>query len=133
MFSFPHIGRFAAILGMAAAVFVSSVASATTYYVDASASTSGNGFSWSTAKQTIQEALDLATPGSVDEIRCADGVYKPANQSSSIELKNGVRIKGGYIGPNSLSIDPETRDPAVYVSVISGDIASDDNAQIGSI
>ena len=106
-----------------AAVFVISGAShAAIRRVDGTVSLSGNGSTWPLAFKTIQEAVSVA--GSGDEIWVADGTYKPANQGTSIDLKSGVNIKGGYIGNNG-AISPDTRDPDVYITILSGDVDND--------
>ncbi|GAA0871789.1 hypothetical protein GCM10009117_09350 [Gangjinia marincola] len=64
---------------------------AQTLYVDHSVASSGNGSSWSQAFQTIQEAVDAATPN--DEIRIAEGIYQPDDQ---IDIDIPLTIKGGY-------------------------------------
>jgi hypothetical protein len=105
--------------GICSAAIVTS-ASAATKFVDASVSASGLGTSWPAAFKTFQEGVSAASPG--DEIRVADGTYKPTSVFVSLELKHQVNIKGGYIGNNGSSIDPNTRNPALYQSILSGNL-----------
>jgi hypothetical protein len=59
-------------------------------YVDDSASSGGDGQSWSTALQLIRPAVTLAVAG--DEVRVAGGFY------FAFELKTGVAVRGGFRG-----------------------------------
>ena len=68
---------------------VSLCASATTYYVKPNGSNSKDGKSWANAKQTISNALGVATAG--DEVLVAQGTY-----NVQLSLADGVAIKGGY-------------------------------------
>ncbi len=75
-------------------------------YVDDDASPGGDGLTWPTAYNYLQDALDDA--GSGDEIWVAAGTYKPdetttnpncsGSRYATFQLKNGVTIKGGYAG-----------------------------------
>ncbi|MGA2499316.1 MAG: right-handed parallel beta-helix repeat-containing protein, partial [Tepidisphaeraceae bacterium] len=90
-------------------------------FVDASAVGANNGTTWADAYTSLAAGLAQAVSGS--EIHVADGTYKPTtttDRTISFQLKNGVRILGGYAGfgaPN-----PDARDVATYRSVLSGDI-----------
>jgi parallel beta-helix repeat protein len=98
-----------------------------TIYVDAGAS-GGNGQSWETAYQYLQDALAEAVYG--DEIWVGAGTYKPdegtsqttGDWSASFELVNGVVIYGGFpAGGGSWDMcDPQTNE-----TILSGDL--DDN------
>lgn len=79
-------------------ICLSLTAAADTFYVDASqADNSGAGTNWTTAKATIQAAVDLATAG--DTVLVADGMYT-----------NGTRTTPKYDCLNRLVI---TRDIAI--------------------
>ncbi len=92
-----------------------------THFVNYSA-TAGlqNGTSWANAFLDLQTALIAAEYG--DEIWVAAGTYFPSDstdRSISIELKNGVRLLGGFIGTE---LDAEQRDPVLYPTRLSGNI-----------
>ena len=96
------------------------------WYVDASAEASGDGTTWETAYQTLQEALTAASsPSNEDEIWLADGVYLPTlgsdqedDRTKSFGMIAGVRLLGGFAGRD----DPAApRDPGRYLTILSGD------------
>ncbi|WP_179334930.1 T9SS type B sorting domain-containing protein [Winogradskyella costae] len=60
-------------------------------YVDQSAPSGGDGISWATAFNTIQNAVDAAAAN--DVIFIAEGTYKPQN---TINIGIPLAIKGGY-------------------------------------
>ena len=117
-----------------------------TYYVDASVSPGGDGSSWMKAFNRLSDALAVAKAG--DEIRVAEGIYKPVSyipppppppppppmggsnaeepvataedRTATFNLVNGVAIRGGYAGFGEP--DPGERDPNKYETILSGDI-----------
>jgi len=94
-------------------------------FVDVDATGGQNGSSWYNAFHDLQNALGIAVNG--DEIRVAEGMYKPdtgTNQSETFQLVNGVRLLGGYLGYGHAW--PNTRLPDVYVTIMSGDLLGDD-------
>jgi len=103
----------------------------TTRYVDDDA-TPGDGTSWATAFAELQAALAASSAG--DEIRLAQGLYRPdydlitgertGDRTAIFTLVNGVTITGGWAGVTEL--DPDARDISLYVSRISGDLAGND-------
>ncbi len=101
-----------------------------TLYVDDSAPPGGNGASWPTAMKDLQDALALAdcSGGSVTEIRVGQGVYTPdratGDRDASFPLVGGVTVLGGYAGINAPN--PNARDPALYVTTLTGDLAGND-------
>jgi parallel beta-helix repeat protein len=117
------------LLSLLASSFVlSAPALAGTRFVDVSQTTGANdGSTWADAHQGvdgIQAALALAISG--DEIWVADGLYKPTatlTRTISIDMKSGVAILGGFAGGETLA---SQADPAVNVTIISGDLAGDD-------
>jgi predicted outer membrane repeat protein len=98
-----------------------------TIFVDAAVPGSiHNGFGWSSAYTDLQQALAVASPG--DVIKVADGVYKPTSTTditATFQLKSGVSLLGGYAGYGAAN--PDARDPAKYVSILSGDIGVADD------
>ena len=92
----------------------------TTYYVNAGSSPGGNGLSWNEAFSDLHSAINAATYGSA--IWVATGVYYPdadGNRSTSFELKNGVKLYGGFAGiETSLS----QRNWELHSTTLSGNI-----------
>ena len=113
---------------------VASIASAAEIiYVDADASAGGgDGSTWDTAFKYLQDGLAAASYG--DEIRVAQGSYKPdldeagsvtpGNREETFQLINGVALKGGYAGAGEP--EPNERDIEVYETILSGDLAGND-------
>jgi hypothetical protein len=97
--------------------------SASVIHVRAGATGANNGTSWVDAYPDLQIALWFSQPG--DEIRVAQGIYKPTvpggSQSVSFVLRSGQTLRGGFAG---VGADPDARDPALYVTTLSGDINS---------
>jgi parallel beta-helix repeat protein/predicted outer membrane repeat protein len=101
-------------------------------YVDAGASGENNGSSWADAYNYIQDALMMALDG--DEIRVAQGVYKPdqfvlsdrpcRGREETFQLRNGVAIRGGYAGLGEP--DPNARNVKRFQTILSGDLEGDD-------
>jgi predicted outer membrane repeat protein len=101
-------------------------------YVDADATGANNGSSWADAYNYLQDALMMALDG--DEIRVAQGVYKPdqfvlsdrpcRGREETFQLINGVALKGGYAGFGQP--DQNARDIELYETILSGDLDSND-------
>ncbi|MDI9430580.1 MAG: choice-of-anchor Q domain-containing protein [Planctomycetota bacterium] len=109
-------------------------------YVDPEAPGGSHGTTWSGAYLCLQNALESAEAG--DEIRVAQGVYKPdrrvvlprtvvsqniqasGNIDDSFVLPDGVTVKGGYAGWRGAN--PDARDVKAFPSILSGDLAGDD-------
>ena len=108
-------------------------AGAKVIYVDGSAADSNNGSSWVKAYNCLQDALaDANTADKPVEIRVAQGTYTPdrgrgiekGDRDAAFRLVGGVTLMGGYAGLGGT--DPNERDPAKYVSLLSGDLDGDD-------
>jgi hypothetical protein len=105
-------------------------ASAKVIYVDGDASFGGNGQNWATSYRYLQDALAVAVSG--DEIKVAEGIYKPdrgggntpGNRYATFQLKNGVVITGGYAGFGEPQ--PDAWDIDVYETLLSGDLLAND-------
>ena len=116
-----------AVIGLLAAPCGASV-----IYVDDDAPLGGNGLTWDTAFSYLQDALAVAQ--TADDIRVAQGTYKPdqdeegnvtaGDREATFQLANGVAIYGGYAGLGTA--DPNERDIALYETVLSGDLAGND-------
>jgi hypothetical protein len=120
----------AAVLSVAAV----QAASGKVIYVDDDANAPGNGSSWQTAYKYLWNALQAASWGMGDEVRVAQGLYKPdqstlgywprrGDRSVPIGV-GGVALKGGYAGLGHA--DPNVRDVAAYPSILSGDLDGND-------
>ena len=102
-------------------------AQADRFYVDADAPAGGNGQSWATAFQFLQDALDQTVAGRGDAIWIAEGTYYPDDGASVTEgdrtatflLKDGVSLHGGFQGNET---DLGQRDIAIHPSILSGSI-----------
>lgn len=95
-------------------------------YVDADAPGANDGTSWVNAFRDLQDAL--AKAGAGDEIRVAQGVYRPdkgaGDRKATFQLKSGVKVYGGYAGDGQP--DPQSRDLKAYPSILSGDLLGND-------
>jgi len=112
---------------------VASIASAAEIiYVDDDASAGGDGSTWDTAFKYLQDGMAVTSYG--DEIRVAQGSYIPDQNSvnpsgtgdreATFQLISGVALKGGYAGAGEP--DPNERDIEVYETILSGDLAGND-------
>lgn len=80
------------------------------------------GNSWALAYKSLQDALDDAVSG--DQLWVAKGTYKPTNgsdRSISFEMLDGVEVLGGFAGGEAFEVE---RDPALNVTILSGDIGT---------
>ena len=105
---------------------------ATVIYVDDDAVGMNDGSSWTDAFAYLQDALATVQPG--DEIRVAQGIYRPDENMAfpegtgiliaSFKLLDGVAIMGGFAGVGAP--DPDARDITCFETILSGDLAEDD-------
>ena len=99
-------------------------------YVDDDAAGANNGSSWPDAFNYLQDALAAANDG--DEIRVAQGIYKPdqgavvttGDRTATFQLINGITLKGGYAGAGEP--DPNAWDIEENRTILSGDLACND-------
>jgi parallel beta-helix repeat protein len=108
----------------AALLFIAAVpfAEAAVIFVNGAATGANNGSSWADAYVSLQSGLSAA--GSSDEIWVAAATYKPtatADRTISFALKNGVGVYGGF---NGTETQRSQRNPAVNVTILSGDIGT---------
>ena len=109
-------------------------------HVDDDAPAGGDGSTWATAYRHVQDALAQASkPGAlIEEIRVAGGVYRPdrsaadpagtGDRAATFELEVGVVLRGGYAGLEDP--DSDTRDVMRYETVLTGDLAGDDDPRV---
>jgi hypothetical protein len=109
-------------------------------YVDDDAPVGGDGTSWHTAHQSLQDALAQDYSGRLVEIRVAQGTYRPDrfNGASTndpeatfrpryedTDTPTGIyRITGGYAGLGAT--DPDQNDPDQFPTIITGDLLGND-------
>jgi predicted outer membrane repeat protein len=95
----------------------------------------GDGTSWRSAYSKVFSALDeAANDPSITQIWIAEGVYTPdrgqKNRNDTFTLAPGVTLYGGFTGAERAL---EERDPAVNVTVLSGDLKGDDGLNFTKI
>ncbi len=101
-------------------------------FVAADGPDDGDGRSWDTAFDTLQEALMAAAnayaPGTRTEVCVKAGTYTPDNNRFiSFEMHNGVEWYGGFAGSEDpASFDLSTRDLMANETVLSGDLNGND-------
>lgn len=101
-------------------------------YVDIDAAPGGTGASWVDAIDDLQFALALArASGDVSEIWIAEGTYTPGvHRGVPFDLVGGVALYGGFNGTEATLGE---RDIDVHETVLSGDLAGDDDASFTNI
>ncbi|MFN3785738.1 MAG: choice-of-anchor Q domain-containing protein, partial [Thiothrix sp.] len=112
------------------------VSSNLTLYVNATAANGGDGLSWSTAYNNLQDALYFACNcGNVSEIWVARGTYIPSvalaiddvngieTREKTFQLCEGVKVYGGFAGTET---QLNERNITVNVTILSGDLGNDD-------
>ena len=111
-------------------VLLAQSATARVIYVDDDALGANNGSSWTDAHVHLQDALTRAQFG--DEIRVAQGIYKPdrgegierGDRGATFQLIDGVTVKGGHAGFGER--DPDSRNVFTFETVLNGDLSGDD-------
>ncbi len=103
-------------------LFISTSLTAAVVYVDADASGTGDGSSWTDAYTTLYDAVDES--GSGDELWIAEGRYKPAESDRLLPLsiKQNMSLYGGF---TSSMTQLSQRDPEAYPVVLDGNIQDD--------
>ena len=98
-------------------------------FVDADAVGASTGASWADAFPDLQDALAAArADGTVEEVWIAEGTYTPTadgDRSVSFDLVSGVGLYGGFAGKET---ERDEADPALHLTVLSGDIGGADAA-----
>ena len=112
--------------------------SQSSWYVDDDAPLDGDGTTWLSAFQYLQDGLAAAEPG--DVIRVAAGVYKPdrdaghpagtGDRAASFQLRTGLALNGGYRGAyDGSGLPPDDRDLDAFEAVLSGDLLDNDGSE----
>ena len=120
------------------AILICAVGAATSsgqvvWHVDDDAAPDGDGLTWESSFRFLQQALVAAGPG--DEIRVAQGVYRPDEtptepdgsgiRTVAFVVGDDLHVLGGYRG---LSGDgrPDDRDIDLFETILSGDLEEND-------
>jgi hypothetical protein len=92
-------------------------------YVSSSAPPFGDGLTWATAFDSLEAALNVATPDW--EIRVGAGTYvAPAPTGFLVQnTLDGIRLRGGYAGTGASN--PEERNPREHRTVLNKGISAD--------
>ena len=102
-------------------------------YVDDDAAGANDGSSWENAFVNLQDALAVAEYS--DEIRVAQGLYRPAgsggDRAATFQLVDGAVLRGGYAGVGVAN--PDVRNVMSFVTVVNGDLNGDDAAEDGTL
>ena len=103
----------------------------TILYVDDNAPDGGDGLSWETAFNDLQDALDVKPGEGTIEVRVGQGRYVPSlrtdpkdPRTATFQLANKTAIIGGFAGYGEA--DPDERDLEKYFSTLSGDLNNND-------
>ena len=108
--------------------------SQTVLRVDADAPPGGDGSSWPSAFNDLQDALDAAAAlGAPAELWIAQGRYIPGRGSrdrdSTFDLIDAVSLYGGFAGGET---SRDQRDPNANLVVLSGDLARNDGVNFAN-
>ena len=125
------------VASMVIACFLSATTVAEIYRVDSTATGSATGLSWPNAFTSIEAAFAQWQLG--DEIWVAAGTYVPSVKTISTDDRSktffigedldGIKIYGGFLGlahPSGGETSLGQRDPENNITILSGDIDSDD-------
>ncbi len=98
-------------------------------FVSADAKPGGDGSSWETAFDDLQDALDLASDAKsgITQVWVTAGVYKPdretGDRDASFVMLEGVALYGGFAGDE---VKLDERDPEVNETILSADLQDND-------
>ena len=115
-------------------LLIASCASGQIIYVDANAPSGGDGLTWGTAYNYLQDALTYASSHpDVNEIWVAQGIYTPdsnesdpsgnGDRTATFELIDEVALYGGFAGGES---SLEQRNWQANETILSGDLDAND-------
>ena len=109
-----------------ALMLLSGSAGADVWHVRGDAGGGGDGASWASAFNDLQDALDVAVAG--DEVWVTGGTYRPdrgsGDRTMSFQLREGVGVYGGFAGTED-SRRQRAQEPA-FASILTGDLAGND-------
>ncbi len=101
------------------------------FHVDDDAGPGGDGLTWLTAYDDLQDALSAAACRGM-QVRMAGGTYRPSartnpavQRTATFQLANGVALRGGYRGLAGGG-EPNDRDVVAFATILSGDLNGDD-------
>lgn len=106
-------------------VFAEIASGPTILYVDNTATGANDGTTWANAFTDLQTALGVVHADC--DIWVAKGTYKPTSTSSrniSFVIPDQVRVYGGFAGNELPSFDLNTRNLALDITILSGNIGS---------
>ncbi len=109
--------------------FVITAEAGQVWYVDLDNTSSGNGLSWNTAFQTIQEGIDAAFAAGGGEVWVGEGVYieQRPHPEGALEMKAGVDLYSGFIGitggGGGFETERSQRDWTTHYATINGSVA----------
>lgn len=112
-----------------AAILLASAQAQEIRFVDDDAPDGGDGLSWSTAYNFLQDALAEAKSagGAITEIWVAQGLYDPGGASNdtskSFRLQPGLSVYGGFAGTET---DKDQRNWHTYATILHGDLFGND-------
>lgn len=110
---------------------LASYGQAGTWYVKRNAGAGGDGLSWLTAYQRVQDALAVAQSG--DQVWVAKGIYRPGEYSSprsvTFTIPPGVSLYGGFDGSETALAQ---RNWIANETILSGDLHLDDTPGFGN-
>lgn len=100
-------------------------------FVDDNAPLGGDGRTWQSAFNDLQDGLAVANVNlGAALVKIAQGVYRPdrgsLDRQSSFLVTSGVTLMGGFAGRGAP--DPDERDPVAFVSVLTGDLRGNDTS-----
>jgi hypothetical protein len=97
----------------------------TVLFVDKTAPGTNDGTSWTNAFTNLVDAFDTASVFTeVQQIYIAEGTYTPSGtREAAFEIRNNLAVYGGFPIGGSVLAD---RNPAVYPTILSGDLNGDD-------
>jgi len=104
------------------------------WYVDLDNAGSGDGLSWTTAFQTIQEGIDAAFTAGGGEVWVGEGIYieQRTHPDGALEMKEGVDLYSGFIGftggEGGFETERSQRDWTTHMATINGSVSRSGSA-----